>query len=65
VGAARAELPTIAESAYPGFDTTSWNGLFAPAGAPEPMIARLAGALRHATADPRRVSGSRAPATTP
>ncbi len=27
-----AELPTIAETAVPGFDTTVWFGLFAPAG---------------------------------
>jgi len=26
------DLPTIAESALPGFDTTVWFGLFAPAG---------------------------------
>ena len=45
-------LPTIAESGYPGYDITSWNGLFAPAGTPGPVIARLAGALRHATTDP-------------
>ncbi|MBW8268271.1 Bug family tripartite tricarboxylate transporter substrate binding protein [Caldovatus aquaticus] len=47
-----AHLPTIAESGYPGFDMTSWNGLFAPAGTPEPVIERLSAALRHATGDP-------------
>jgi len=34
------ELPTIGEF-YPGFETTSWIGLFAPAGTPEPILGRL------------------------
>ncbi|MBL6458116.1 tripartite tricarboxylate transporter substrate binding protein [Belnapia sp. T6] len=45
-------LPTIAESGFPGFDLTSWNGLFAPAGTPAPVMARLEAALAHATRDP-------------
>jgi tripartite-type tricarboxylate transporter receptor subunit TctC len=44
-------LPTIAESGYPGFDLTSWNGLFAPAGTPAPVIARLEAAMRTALED--------------
>ncbi|MBX6740654.1 MAG: tripartite tricarboxylate transporter substrate binding protein [Acetobacteraceae bacterium] len=47
-----ANLPTIAESGYPSFDLTSWNGLFAPAGTPGPIVAKLEAALRHATSDP-------------
>jgi tripartite-type tricarboxylate transporter receptor subunit TctC len=31
-------VPTIAESGLPGFDTSVWFGLFAPAGAPKPAI---------------------------
>jgi tripartite-type tricarboxylate transporter receptor subunit TctC len=46
-----ARLPTIAESGYPGYDMTSWNALFAPAGTPEPVVARLSAALHHATGD--------------
>ncbi|MBX9702308.1 MAG: twin-arginine translocation pathway signal protein [Acetobacteraceae bacterium] len=46
-----ARLPTIAESGYPGFDITSWNGLFAPAGTPAPVVARLNAAVRHGTTD--------------
>jgi tripartite-type tricarboxylate transporter receptor subunit TctC len=34
------ELPAIAEL-YPGYEVTLWQGLFAPAGTPEPIIARL------------------------
>jgi len=46
-----ARLPTIAESGYPGFDITSWNGIFAPAGTPEPVVAKINAAVRHATGD--------------
>jgi tripartite-type tricarboxylate transporter receptor subunit TctC len=34
------DLPSISEF-YPGYDITSWVGLFAPAGTPEPIVARL------------------------
>jgi len=33
--------PTIAESGLPGFDTTVWFGLFAPAGTPKPAVELL------------------------
>jgi tripartite-type tricarboxylate transporter receptor subunit TctC len=35
------ELPTIAESGFPGFETIAWNGIVAPAGTPREAIARL------------------------
>lgn len=35
------DLPTIAESGYPGFDTSSWQGIFVPAGTPPIMVQRL------------------------
>src|SRR5882672_4476616 len=34
------EVPTIADF-YPGFEMTQWYGLFAPAGTPEAVLARL------------------------
>jgi tripartite-type tricarboxylate transporter receptor subunit TctC len=36
------DIPTIAEQGYPGFDLTTWFGLFAPAGTPAPIIKRVA-----------------------
>jgi tripartite-type tricarboxylate transporter receptor subunit TctC len=45
------DVPALAE-VLPGFDVTSWNGLFAPAGTPAPVIARLNAALNEAIADP-------------
>src|SRR2546427_9032720 len=38
------DLPTIAEF-YPGFETTSWVGLVAPAGTPRPVIEKLSATL--------------------
>src|SRR5436190_19537349 len=35
------ELPTIAESGYPGFEALAWNGVMVPAATPKPIIARL------------------------
>ena len=40
----RQELPnvqTVAEAGYPGFGTNAWNGLFAPAGIPKPLLKRI------------------------
>jgi tripartite-type tricarboxylate transporter receptor subunit TctC len=34
-------LPTIAEQGFPGFDSTAWFGLMAPAGTPAPVVAKL------------------------
>ena len=45
------ELPTIGEF-YPGFEMTIWLGLFAPAGTPEPVLARLREELAKALAAP-------------
>ena len=36
------EVPTVAEQGYPGFETTQWYGLNAPAKTPESVIQRLA-----------------------
>ena len=34
------ELPTMAEAGLPGFDISTWFGLFAPAGTPKEIIAK-------------------------
>ena len=36
-----ADVPTLAESGFPGFDMVSWQGLVAPAGTPKPIIDKL------------------------
>ncbi|MEO8203639.1 MAG: tripartite tricarboxylate transporter substrate binding protein [Betaproteobacteria bacterium] len=35
------DVPTVAESGYPGFEALSWQGLFAPAGTPPEIVAKL------------------------
>ena len=35
------EFPTVAESGFPGFEATSWFGLFAPAGTPPAIVGKL------------------------
>jgi len=44
-------LPAIAET-YPGFETQSWVGMFAPAGTPRPVIDKLNAALVKVLAEP-------------
>ena len=46
------DVPTLTESGYEAV-YFQWSGLFAPAGTPEPVIARLREAARAATVDPR------------
>ena len=38
-------VPTIAESAFPGFEVTNWYGVLAPAGLPKDILAKLNGEL--------------------
>jgi len=35
------EVPTIAESGYPGFEASTWFGVYAPAGTPKDIVVRL------------------------
>jgi tripartite-type tricarboxylate transporter receptor subunit TctC len=39
--AALPEVPTFIESGLPGFDVSSWTGIFAPASTPRPVIDKL------------------------
>ena len=46
------EVPTIAESALPGFEASQWFGILAPARTPRPIVDRLNQALAKATSSP-------------
>ena len=35
------DLPTVAESGYPGFEALAWNGLFTAAGTPPELVRRI------------------------
>jgi tripartite-type tricarboxylate transporter receptor subunit TctC len=39
--AAAPEIPTVAESGMPGFETGSWQGIVAPAGTPPEVVNKL------------------------
>ncbi|MBZ9790031.1 tripartite tricarboxylate transporter substrate binding protein [Rhizobium sp. 3T7] len=45
------DVPTVAET-VPGYETYTWNALFAPAGTPADVVARLNSAAIKALADP-------------
>ena len=54
-------VPSIAESGYPGAEATSWGCVMVPAGTPAPVIARLSEAVREAIAHPpvaQRLTGA-------
>ncbi|RDI24344.1 tripartite-type tricarboxylate transporter receptor subunit TctC [Pseudacidovorax intermedius] len=46
------QLPTIAESGYPGFEALAWNGLFSAAGTPAAVIAKVNADVNTALKEP-------------
>jgi tripartite-type tricarboxylate transporter receptor subunit TctC len=46
------DLPTVAESGVPGFETGSWQGIVAPAGTPPEVVKKLHGAVTAILATP-------------
>jgi tripartite-type tricarboxylate transporter receptor subunit TctC len=49
-------LPTISEAALPGFESSVWFGLVAPAGTPRPVIDKLSAAANSALKSPDTVA---------
>lgn len=47
------QVPTIAESGYPGFSVLSWMGIVAPAKTPAPIVRRLNEELNAVLRDPQ------------
>ena len=43
--AAFPDIPTVAESGFPGFDVVTWHGVLAPPGTPRDIVMRLHGEL--------------------
>jgi tripartite-type tricarboxylate transporter receptor subunit TctC len=35
------EVPTVAESGYPGYDAVGWGAIFVPNGTPQPIVDKL------------------------
>ncbi|OWV66356.1 ABC transporter substrate-binding protein [Rhizobium sp. R339] len=46
------DVPTIAESGIPGYETYTWNALFAPANTPSEVVTRLNASANKALKDP-------------
>ena len=46
------DVPTVAESGVPGFEAVSWFGLWAPAGTPHDVVAKINADVQHVFADP-------------
>jgi tripartite-type tricarboxylate transporter receptor subunit TctC len=46
------EIPTIAESGFPGFDASSWFGLVGPGGLPREIALRIQGDVAQALKEP-------------
>ena len=46
------DVPTMEEAGVPGYETNTWNALFAPAGTPPEAVARLNAAANAVLADP-------------
>jgi tripartite-type tricarboxylate transporter receptor subunit TctC len=46
------DIPTVAESGYPGFEMVSWHSILAPAKTPKPIVALLHGHLVKVLAQP-------------
>jgi tripartite-type tricarboxylate transporter receptor subunit TctC len=51
------DLPTIDESGVPGYEYSSWNGVFAPKGTPRAIIGKLHQAINKALEDPAVKAG--------
>jgi tripartite-type tricarboxylate transporter receptor subunit TctC len=46
------DVPTVAESGYPGFEAAAWHGVYAPANTPPEIVAKLNRELAHILAEP-------------
>jgi tripartite-type tricarboxylate transporter receptor subunit TctC len=59
------DLPTIAESGFPGYEASSWYGILAPAGTPPDIVARLNAELSKALEQPEVKTSLRAEGAEP
>jgi tripartite-type tricarboxylate transporter receptor subunit TctC len=50
------DVPTVAESGFPGFNVLTWNGLMAPAGTPKEIVDKIAAEVARAVKDPQFVA---------
>ena len=60
-----ANVPTLGESAVPGFDLSAWHAIWTPKGTPEAIRMRLSAALQKALTDTRLIERFAALGTAP
>jgi tripartite-type tricarboxylate transporter receptor subunit TctC len=53
---ARPDLPTIAESGFPGFDISTWYAYWAPKGTPTDIVEKLSAAAAQALKNPEVIA---------
>ena len=53
--AALPNVPTVAESGFPGFKAVTWNGLLAPGGTPKEIVDAVAAEVARATKDTKNI----------
>jgi tripartite-type tricarboxylate transporter receptor subunit TctC len=46
------DVPTVAESGYPGYEATGWGAIFVPNGTPQPIIDKLNATIAKAATSP-------------
>jgi tripartite-type tricarboxylate transporter receptor subunit TctC len=46
------DVPTVAESGYPGFEYSNWNALFAPAKTPPAIVKKVNASVVKALSEP-------------
>jgi tripartite-type tricarboxylate transporter receptor subunit TctC len=47
------DIPTVAENGLPGYEATTWFGLFATAGTPQPIVTKINAEVAKTLADPQ------------
>ena len=50
------DIPTVAESGYPGFEAIQWVGILTTGGTPRPIVDRLNAEVNKAIRDPATVA---------
>lgn len=59
------DVPTIAESGFPGYDMDDWFGMFAAAGTPAAIVPRMQAAVAQALRSPRLLASTASLGTVP
>ncbi|UFN48979.1 tripartite tricarboxylate transporter substrate binding protein [Roseomonas sp. OT10] len=59
------QVPTVAESGFPGFEAVNWTGLVGPAQMPAEVVAKVNAAMRRVLTDPAVIERLAAEGATP